>query len=767
MKEGLYMHSVPRRTPAPVAWLLPVGTLFFMCGIFLGRSLPSWIPALLALLLGLGATLLSQPHRRAAAVLMVILSIGALMGWQAYHPPMPAEGEYTVRGTVAQEVAWEANGQVQTQLTDVTLGGVPQGDAYWTFYLDEDETPPGWLIPGAQVEMIARAYPPEGQQNPGGFNFKEHLLQRNVTYGLYGRDGLAQGANRFSLRGWIAAIRHGLALRLMDVMGPEAGAYAAAMLLGTRTFIPEDDRAAFHDLGIAHILSVSGFHVGVLVGVMLILFRPLPVSRAFRVLLEAGVLGAYCLLTGGSAPVIRAALLLLWREFTMLRHRQIIPLHMLCVTALVQLIFNPTLLCSASFQLTYSAMLGLLIVCPWLKKRRACRTRLGQKLWEAFCASLAAQLGILFPQLYWFGELPLFSIVLNMAVIPLFSGLIFSYWLTLATLPFAGLSPLLGAVSARATTLILAIVRWLSSLNLSTLWTRQADVFTFAGWVLLLVAASGLLPRRMAQHRRRLLYFGMALVALLLIPLLENSTTYLQLSVGDADAAVLQDQDLTVIIDTGEDGQALANYLHQRRQSVEMLIITHMHTDHGGGIRALIDEGIPVSVCYLPWNADIPIIDEEMRPLIAELAAAGTELRSLHRDDTIALPSGQLTVLWPEAGRVFAHQSANDVCLVLHADIAGVTMLLPSDLPGTHEPYVSLPADILKAAHHGSNDSTTADFLNAVAPQVLLLSNRLESREMHMAGVAGDIPLYSTEQHGGIIIRFHGDGAFTVDTVKK
>lgn len=761
------MHSVPRSTPAHIAWLLPGCTLFFLCGILLGRSAASWYPLALVLALTTAAALLSRNGLRKGAALGMVLAIGALMGWRAYHPAMPAEGDYTVRGTVVQEVAWSPGGQVQTVLSNVILNGEAHPDAYWTYYLDEDEVPPEWLVPGTQVEMSASVYHPSGKDNPGGFDFKEYLLQRDIRFGVFGDQDLTAVDGGFSLQGWVAALRHDLSLRLMDVMGEEAGAYAAAMLLGTRDFIPEDDRAAFTELGIAHILSVSGFHVGVLVGMMLLLMKPLPLGRISRMLFEAAVLAAYCLLAGGNAPVMRAALLLLWREYVRLRHRQILPLHMLSATALVQLIFNPTLLTGASFQLTYSAMLGLQLVSPWLAKLRSCRTRHGTKLWKAFCGALAAQLGTLFPQLYWFGRLPVISILLNIVLIPPFTGLIVLYWVTLFVLPIPALREALGALSAAATAAMLAAVRWLASLHLASLWTRQADGITFAGWALLMLAAANLLPKRIARHRRKLLLLGGLLTALVLIPLPENAVTYTQFSVANADGAILQDKDMTVVIDMGEDGQAVANYLHQRRQSVELLIISHLHTDHGGGIRALIDEGIPVEICCLPWDAEVPIIDEEMRPLIAELAAAGTKFRYLHRGDVIDLPSGQLTVLWPEAGRVFPGHDANDVNLVLQADIAGVTMLLTGDLTGSWEKYIAVPADILKVAHHGSKDSTSEAFLTAVDPQLLLQSNRLESRELHMAELAGNIPLYTTDKDGAIIIRFCGDGAFEVETVKR
>ena len=74
--------------------------------------------------------------------------------------------------TVVQEVHWEAGGQVQTVLTDVTLNGTRQPDAYWTWYLDEEEVLPDWLQPGAHVQMTAEVYHPQGRTNPGGFDFR-------------------------------------------------------------------------------------------------------------------------------------------------------------------------------------------------------------------------------------------------------------------------------------------------------------------------------------------------------------------------------------------------------------------------------------------------------------------------------------------------------------------------------------------------------------------------------------------------------------------
>ena len=756
--------ATPNKVLSP--WLLPAGTLAFALGTLLGRGADGWALPLAALAAAVTAAGLARGHLRRAAVMAVLLCVGALAGWRAYHPVLPPEGTYLARGTVLEEISCDDQGQVQTILTGVTLNGAPQPDAYWTYYPDEDEAPPQWLTPGAQLEVTARVYHPSGQENPGGFHFQDHLLQQGVAYGLYGGEALQQAEGAFSLRGWIAGVRHDLTMRLFQVMGQDTGAYAAAMLLGSKEFIPQDERAAFRELGIAHVLSVSGFHVGILAGLLALLMRPFPLPRGARMALDALLLSAYCLLCGGNAPVIRASFLLLWRDYARQRHRQVLPLHLLSASALLQLLFNPTQLLSPSFQLTYGAMLGLTLLFPRLKALRAFASPPAQRLWEGFCAALAAQLGLLFPQLYWFGQLPLLSLLLSPLVILLFSGLIALYWLVLAALPVPCLREGLGIVAAHATELLLGAVRWLQQLPVTALWTRQPGILPFCGWALLLLAASELLPRRMLPYRRRLLALSAALIALVLLPLPRNDTQYIQFSVGNADAAVVLDQDMTIVIDAGEDGVAAASYLHQQRRQVDAMFITHLHTDHALGVMAFLNQGVPVKVCYLPADAQTPLIDEETLPVLAALQASGTELRYLSRGDTISLPSGRITVLWPAAGQVRSLHDANDVCLVLQAEIAGVTMLLTGDLPGAYAPYIALPSDILKAPHHGSVAANTAALLEAVQPRLILQSNRLESRSLHLAELAGDIPLHNTDAHGAAIIRFEGNGVYTVEAMK-
>lgn len=738
---------------------MPLSALALAAGILLGRSAPVWHAG--ALLLAASALVMGcfRGRTRRAAFLAAAVAIGFLRGYAAYHPKLPEPESYLATGVIADEIHLRNDGQVRTILRRVTLNGKPvSGGVYWTGY--PKELPEG-LEPGATVTVTASAYHPNGADNPGGFDFREYLLERGIRLGLYGMDDAKVTGAAFTLTGWAARVRHDLTEGLTRVMGMEAGGYAAAMLLGNRELIASEDRAAFNRLGIAHVLSVSGYHVGVLAGMLALLFRRLHVRQGLRIAVTAAVLAAYCLLTGLNPPVIRAAALVILFQLGRWQQRQNLGLHLLSASAAAILLVSPAQLMSASFQLTYGAMLGLQLVFPMLERWVARKGSRFRNLRRALCAGFAAQLGILIPQVYWFQEIPLLAFPLNVLVLTGAGALISLYWLVLALLILQPIAAVVGAVAGWITGCLLGAIRALGSLEGIVLWVKQANLATFVGWSCLMAGLSNLWRRRRGWP----IAMGAAIMALSLAPWPHTGASYLQLSVGNADAAVLHDRDMVVVIDAGEEGDELATYLKQQRLSIDLLMLTHLHADHAGGIRALMDNGIPVRSVCVPVGAHSAAVDESVLALLAELTDTGAELRELARGDVIPLPDGAMTVVWPERDKVRPGMDANLHSLVTLAEVKGTTMLLAGDLDGAYELYAAAGADILKVAHHGSSASTSEAFLEAVGPEVLILSCGDATRQLSMEERRGEIPLYGTREHGAIRIDFD-DGCYNVSTVR-
>ena len=744
------------------AWLLPPAVLFLIAGILFGRGMASPLWPWLACLPAAVAVVLLRGKYRFAACMLLCLTLGAGAGQTAWHPYLPQEMDYEVRGVISEEITEGRFGQVRVFLSDVSLNGRPlSSGAYWTFYTDEEDPLPGDFVPGREVFFRASLYHPDPADNPDGYNFREELLRRGVTVGLYGNEDLSVSVpSSFSFAGAAASLRHRLSEGLIRMMGEEAGGYTAAILLGNRSMVPSEDRASFARLGIAHVLAVSGFHTGVLIFLLSGLFRLLKLKPSVRLILYAVVLLGYCALCGMSQPVLRASLLLLLTLSGKLLNRPRIGLHLLCAAAMLLLLLSPVQLTGISFQLTFCAVLGITLIMPYLDSLNPFSGKILKKLWSSAAVVIAAQLGVLLPELYHYQKLPLLSLLVNLPVSLFVSVLLSLDWLVLLLLPLPFLCSLPAAAAAFLTNGFVQVVRSVSALPGITLWTHASTLWTALGLIPVFCALCTLFRPSL---RRRLLCLsaGLAVVCVSLLPLPHRGTEYIQFSVGNADAAVLWDRDTVIAVDTGTDDGVLSGFLRRNRLTPDAVILTHLHTDHAGGLQSLLDDEIPVPVIYLPAGAEEQLVDADILSLLGMFRASGTEIRELSRGDVLSLPSGSMTVLWPEAGKTRPRQDANNYSLVSLLSLKGVSFLQTGDVSGPYEMYSAVPADLLKAAHHGSPSSTGAEYLSAVNPETILLSCNKVSRFESFAERAVGIPVWSTAQHGALTVRFN-DGAFSV-----
>lgn len=743
---------------------MPCAALLMMAGIALGFQAPTSAMPMLCVSAALaGLLLLGRRRTRAAGCLLLTFLLGAALGIRMANPTLPPEGDAQVTGVVAGEVDFRAEkGQVRVILRDVTLNGerIASG-AYWTFYLKADENIPDFLMPGARISMTAEVYHPQGQRNPHGYDFRQALRQKNILIGLYGAAKLQALPDGLSLYGLAARFNHRMAQTLRDVCGEKAGQLASAVLLGMRDEVPDEEQEQFRRLGIAHILSVSGFHVGVLVALLALLMMPVK-HRRLRMALTLPMLLAYAFLTGGNAPAVRAVLLWALVCWGRIRHKRVLMLHVLCASAMIQLMFAPAQLFSASFQMTYGVMAAICGItaqtAPNAQKKRGWKG----KILSLLSVSAAAQFGVLLPELYWFGRVPLLGIAVNVLLVTGMNVLLLLDWVTLLLTPIPWLAALPGAATRAVSEGFLHLVNALGRFA-PTLWTRQPDVWVVLGWLLVFAA---LLPfgksRNRWQNRKKrlpMLAAGAALMATILLPALFSGTEYIQLDMGDADAAVLRQEKHVLVVDAGEYGGDLASYLRAEHLPVDLLVLTHLHSDHAGGVRELLDEGIPIRRCVMPSGALAADFDEEVLPLLARMEANGTVIETVHRGDILQWAEGKLTVLFPPEG--FSASNANDGSMALLVEAEGVKLLLTGDLSARYGQYAAVSADVVKAAHHGSKNGTTQAFLDESAPTAVLVSTKRENAADYLRGIT-DADVYSTLESGAIIIRM-ADSCFTIE----
>ena len=199
------------------------------------------------------------------------------------------------------------------------------------------------------------------------------------------------------------------------------------------------------------------------------------------------------------------------------------------------------------------------------------------------------------------------------------------------------------------------------------------------------------------------------------------------------------------------------DYLLDENRDIDVLILTHLHMDHIGGVPALFESGIRIHQICLPPNAALQRLDAEVLAIHQQLLESGIPITELAAGDTIRLDKSSVRVLWPVRGKVRAGHDANDYSMALSIDLNGYTLLNAGDLSGIYEQYAAVPADVLKVAHHGSDDSTKEAFLQFVDPQYALLSVTGSSRSLPGSVLisrlnTGNIPYFRTDECGDITI---------------
>jgi competence protein ComEC len=633
-------------------------------------------------------------------------------------------------------------------------------------------------LPGDRLRVRLRLRAARERHNPGGKGGGRRLARAGI--GAVGRPvHPALHARRVDGDGWrpLAPV-HRLRLQAAERLRAHGrgGALLAALGLGERGGLSNPVRAAFADLGVAHLLAVSGLHLALVAGLCFAASRRLLVRvpqlaarcdvRLVALLTALVAAGAQALLAGWGVPVRRALVFLAASALAVARGRGGRRGQPLALAALGVLAFEPQALFEAGAQLSFAASAALILGARGAE--RSAQRPVLRSLDGLVRASATALLATAPLAALHLGVVAPFALVVNLLAVP-WTGLVLLPLALLAAL-LTGLAPGLGEallwVALPAAELTLAAVEGLAAHGLAP---RAAPDPSLPGWGAILAVALGAL-----RMRRTLARAVGALVVVLLLWLAPAQRIeplpprLVLLDVGQGDAVVVQGERGTVLVDGGP---ALAGRFDLGRSVVapaldalgidvlDLVVASHADLDHRGGLPAIL-EAFPARRLWLPRGGRR---ESDFAPLleVAHRVGAVVEERGAG-DPPASFGDLRVTPLWPTPAESPA--SRNDASLVVRVEAAGRSVLLAGDIgAGAERPLVAatsrLEAEVLLLPHHGSRTSSSAALLAAVQqPEVVLVSAPCGGRfGMPHAEVVERIrsmgvPLWWTGRDGAVLV---------------
>jgi competence protein ComEC len=665
---------------------------------------------------------------------------------------------------------------------------------------------------GDGLRVLCTLDRPRGFQNPGGFSYERHLaFERIHTVGFASNEPawvtLGEGDHNPILL-WIERCRDHIRQFLEREVASPASSILKALVLGEQRDIPEELSEHFVATGIAHLLAISGDHLGI---VALLSFSLLIwfLKRSEFLILSTSVkkwaagltvpcILLYTFIAGGGISVIRATIMVIVFFLSILFNRERHLLHTLGLAAFLILLVSPPSLFDVSFQLSFLAVLSILTLVPRLLpalKREdwplPMETHWTKRIWNY------VKLSLLVTAVATFGTAPFVALHFNrVSPIGLVSNLLFIPWvgfvivpltitasvLSFFVTPVAGLLiHLAGAVTA----ILLRTVAFFASLPLASLFVSTPTVFEIILFYLLLIS----LAHVQKQRKVRYLFAGLCFMFIVNVAywnvkdLFQKELTLTFIDVGQGDSILVEfPKGKRMLIDGGglyddrfDIGKSVvAPFLWNKKiRKIDTLVLTHPDPDHLKGLNFIASH---FSIGQF-WESGLRVASESFLHLERTLLEKGVKRVSLNEKSSIQEISGvYVSVLNPapfpvdegsfkgERGR----SMTNNCSLVLKLQFRNTGVLLAGDVEKEAEVRIlrqghPVRADLLKIPHHGSLSSSTVAFLEKVKPAYAVLSvaqrnvGRLPHPDVLKRYEGLNIKVFRTDRDGAVTVVTDGE----------
>jgi len=597
---------------------------------------------------------------------------------------------------------------------------------------------PPELTIGDEVAIQGRLERPANSRR-SRFDYAAYLRRAGV-HALFRADWVkATGRRRDGVAGVVDGLRRRAEKGVGAGLSPPLAALARGVVLGQDERISGETANQFKASGLAHLLAVSGQNVTLLAVLALPILAAAGLGRRTRLVAVLALIAIYVPLTGAGPSIMRAGAMGAAGTIASLAGRPASRWYALLLAAAFTLLIDPRSWLDAGWQLSFAAVLGIVVMVPGLT---AAFRRLPGVLAEGAAVTLAATVATAPLMAFHFDRVSVVSLLANLVALPVVAPIM---WLGMLSAAVAQVSiaaaTLLNALNGFCLAYLAAIARWCGSLPHAVWSVRLASPLALS-LAYAVPAVAFAFTRRVSTGRLKqtpfltgragrsvLLPAVAAAVALLVVtwtarggpPEPPARLTVSFLDVGQGDATLIQaPRGVAVLIDGGPPGDGIVEKLRQRGvSSLDLVVLTHSQEDHEGGLEA-VAAGVPMNALLDGGNGAGDRLHER---IVALARRRGARLLLPVAGERIRLGDLELRVLNPKhPGEARTASDPNDTAIVLLASYRHFDLLLPADAESDVTLGLPLPpVDVLKVAHHGSEDDGLPELLGRLRPRIAVI----------------------------------------------
>ncbi len=580
--------------------------------------------------------------------------------------------------------------------------------------------------------------------NPGEFNSRQYYACHHTYYFLKKASVKKQiSGKRVSVQ-LLWDLREHLERILEETTGEDSPIFSA-MVLGEKENLKEEVRFRYQMAGVIHILAISGLHISLLGMGLYEVLKKTGIGVSVSGIASLMIMVMYGVMTGGSVSAMRAIFMFLLAIGARILGRIYDLITALSLSAVMLLLESPAYLYDAGFLLSFGAVLGVAVVFPVMQKVTALKSKIGKSV----LASVSVQITTLPLMLWFYGEVSLAGVFMNLLVLPTVGIVLLSGVMAALT---GTVSVVIGTAMAIPGRVVLGVYEKLSmcvcKVSFCTWTGGKPELYQVILYYMILLFFIGVSVFRVKKGKKD---FGIWIIsvfavicAVLVIGRKKSDfleITCLDIGQGDAIAAQFPTGEVFVVDGGSSSKKKIGQYqllpfLRSRGISyIDAIFVSHTDEDHISGIRELLDYMGKDLISLKAGNLILPEVlkKQEAWMELKELAEkAGVCVQTVNAGSVFSIGNGTISVLSPQKDAT--GEDVNEDAIVFLLEYKEFQGLFTGDVgEKTEKEILSNLRDIdfLKVGHHGSRYSSSMLFLEKILPEVSVISCSDSNRYGH------------------------------------